>query len=1173
MRLAHIKLAGFKSFVDPTHIPVPSALVGVVGPNGCGKSNVIDAVRWVLGESSAKHLRGETMQDVIFNGSSGRKPVSRASVELIFDNSLGKASGPWSRYAEISVKRVLERNGESGYFINNQHVRRRDVADMFLGTGLGGRAYAIIEQGMISRIIEAKPEELRSFLEEAAGVSKYRERRKETEGRLTDTRENLARVSDIVQELARNLEHLEAQAEVAAKFRALEAELKSTQQLLWYSRMQEAMQQRNRHLRELDQTFVELEAETARIRELERALEAAHQEYMAGSDGLQQAQGGLYEANATVARLEQSLEHLRENRSRLRGQLDRAQAELTQADERKAAIESGQIEQSQALESARHELAVARQRAEQAAQELPDAEGQYAASRECLDEAQRQLALAQRELGVERTRLTHAERVIEQLQGRRTRLMEEREGLQRPDPRILEELREKVETWGEALRRDRKALAAIDSQLPALDQAVKSAVLALETAEREIGAQDARRQALELLQRQVSRSGEMHAWLDQQQLDGFSRLWEGLSIRPGWENALEAVLRERLNGIALRQLGQAQPWLQHPPPGKVSFFERAQGRAPNSPWQGRPTLISCLEIRDPALSAVLADWLDQVYIVESAAEGFLRRADLPAGARLVCPEGHVFTASSVSFHAEDSEVHGILARQHEIEALQTRREAIAQGVEGYRSRKEEALLALDSCRQEQQAARDRRDETQRAQHAAELEWVRGSEQADRIHQRFQQIEAEFSNVEGELVREQSLRQDASGALARLENQELANESQLAALRGEHERAAEELRRTREAHEGAVRALQERQFGERVLEQKLQDLQSAHQQVISGLDKLSGLLANVRGEMETLDESAVMEELQSALALKAQRDTALSELRQQVEAKESVRRDLDRQRMTAQQRLMPLQERASELKLKEQEARLVQENFASQLDESGANEEDLAPRLLKGIRASALQSGITRLSEEITGLGAVNLAALEELESFRARKNYLDAQSRDLTEAMATLQDAIRKIDRETRERLRNTYEEVNRHFGEMFPQLFGGGEAQLVMTGEEILDCGLQVVARPPGKRNTSIHLLSGGEKALTAIALVFSLFQLNPAPFCLLDEVDAPLDDTNTERFCKLVQRISEQTQFLYVSHNKITMEMAHQLVGVTMPEQGVSKIVAVDIGEAVRMRTEVAA
>ncbi len=1173
MRLAHIKLAGFKSFVDPTHIAVPSNLVGVVGPNGCGKSNVIDAVRWVLGESSAKHLRGETMQDVIFNGSGDRKPVGRASVELIFDNSMGKASGPWSRYAEISVKRVLERNGESSYFINNQHVRRRDVADMFLGTGLGGRAYAIIEQGMISRIIEARPEELRSFLEEAAGVSKYRERRKETEGRLSDTRENLARVSDILQELARNLGHLESQAQVAVQFRTLGAELKATQHLLWYLRRQEASNLRNRAARDLDQTSVELEAQTARLREIESMLETARQEYIAGSDRLQQAQGALYEVNSTVARLEQSLEHLRDSRRRLQSQLEGAQTELTQAESRRAIIDASQVDQQRALEQVRTEVAVAVQRAEESGFALPTAEARNAQSRRRLDDTQKEIADAQRELGVERTRLTHTERAIEQLDARSARLAQERDRLQRPDPRIVEDLRAKVESWTENLQREREALTVIDQRLPALEQALKAAAQELETVEREMGVLEARQQALELLQRRVSRSGEMHAWLDQRQLDTFYRLWQGFSVRPGWEDAVESILRERLNGIALTELTQAEPWLQQPPPGKVSFFERRGSAPTHSTLEGRTSLLSCVEVRDSSLRAVLADWFDQVYIVESAAEGFRQHGELPAGTRLVCPEGHVFTASSVSFHAEDSDVHGILARQHEIEELGRRRVSLEQRAQDAQTRKEEAQFALRECRQALQSARDQRDETQRSKHATELEFVRGSEQSERIQQRFEQIQAELSNVESDAKREQETRANALSAVQRLEQQEHTIEEQLATLQHEHQWAAEQLREAQAAHQAALRALQERQFGERVVQQKLLDLESARQQLQSSLQRLNGLLTEVRAEVATLDETSLVEGLQSALVLKSEREATLSELRGQVDEKEAAQRDLDRQRMRTQQLIVPLHERLGDLKLKEQEARLVEENFANQLSEAGAVEEELAPRLGKGVRANALQNDITRLNEEIQALGAVNLAALEELESSRARKDYLEAQNRDLTQAIDTLEDAIRRIDRETRARLRNTFEEVNRHFGEMFPQLFAGGEARLEMTGEEILDCGLQVIARPPGKRNTSIHLLSGGEKALTAVALVFSLFQLNPAPFCLLDEVDAPLDDANTERFCRLVKRMAEQTQFLYISHNKIAMEMAQHLIGVTMPELGVSKIVAVDVDEVVRMRAEVAA
>jgi len=1173
LRLAHIKLAGFKSFVDPTHIPVPNSLVGVVGPNGCGKSNVIDAVRWVLGESSAKHLRGETMQDVIFNGSSQRKPVSRASVELIFDNSLGRAGGAWSRYAEISVKRVLERNGESSYFINNQHVRRRDVADMFLGTGLGGRAYAIIEQGMISRIIEARPEDMRNFLEEAAGISKYRERRKETEDRLSDTRENLARVGDILQELTRNLERLEGQAEVAARFRNLEAELKNTQHLLWFMRRQEAAQQRKRHANELESVGVELEALIAKLRQLESQLETARQAYHDASDQLQRAQGGLYEANSAVARLEQNLEYLRQNRKRLQAQLQDSETELTQAQSRRATIESSLADQRLAVDAAQREVTIAQGRAEDAAGALPAAEQAQAGSRQHLDESQQQVARVQRELGVERTRVSHTERALEQLEARRSRLRQERDGVQRPDPREVADLKARLEASNETLLTARDAVSVVDGRVSPLEQALKAATQESETVQRELGVLDARHQALDLLQRRVSRSGEMHAWLDQRQLDSLYRLWQGLSIRPGWENALEAVLRERLNGIALADLVQAEAWLQQPPPGKVSFFERRARERQAGSWNGRALLLDCVEVRDSTLGAILADWLDQIYMVDSAAEGFRIRADLPPGARLVCPEGHVFTAVSVSFHAEDSEVHGILARQHEIEELQRRRVQLTQRAQTGARQVELAQEALSACRAELQAARECRDEAQRVRHTEELAFVRGSEQADRLNQRVDQLDADLASIDAENAREHAIRHDAEQAVTRLSEQEVVAESQLEAARQSHEAAAERLKVAQETHQGAVAQLREREFGERVVRQKIIDLDAALQQVAAGLDRLSGLRDSARAELATLDEASLDASLQQALALQAEREGTLAQCRAAVEEKDGAQRDLDSGRMNAQQGIGPLTERQGELRLKEQEARLAEENYATQLTEAGAVEEELATRLVKGVRANALQADIARLSEEIQSLGAVNLAALEELETARTRKNYLEAQDRDLNEAIATLEDAIRKIDRETRERLRHTFDEVNRHFGEMFPQLFGGGEARLEMTGEEILDCGVQVIARPPGKRNTSIHLLSGGEKALTAVALVFSLFQLNPAPFCLLDEVDAPLDDSNTVRFCRLVQRMAEQTQFLYISHNKIAMEMAQQLIGVTMAEQGVSRIVAVDVDEAVRMRSEVAA
>jgi chromosome segregation protein len=1173
LRLTHIKLAGFKSFVDPTHIPVPGNLVGVVGPNGCGKSNVIDAVRWVLGESSAKHLRGETMQDVIFNGSGERKPANRSSVELVFDNSLGKAAGPWSNYAEISVKRVLERNGESAYFINNQHVRRRDVADIFLGTGLGGRAYAIIEQGMISRIVEARPEELRTFLEEAAGVSKYRERRKETEQRLEDTRENLARVDDILQELHKQLTHLEEQAEVAAKYRALEASLKTTQQLLWLLRKQEAAGQRARHQRELDQLVVDLEAQTARLRELESRVETQRTEHYAAADAVHAAQAHMYEANAEVARVEQALQHLRDSARRVDGQIAAQAAEesetLTALDAARAAL----AEQERVLEQAQERLRAYRDEEAAHAGELPQAEAAFAASRAALDRLNESLARQRQDQQVELTRREHASKLLAQLDQRRQRLGAERDDLHDADHESIERLRRDLSELDFRQRERRDEFAAAEDGLHALEQTLRAATEAADAAARELGAVEARQTALELLQRQVSRSGEMHAWLDNHQLDGFGRLWQGLRIAPGWEDALEAVLRERLNGIALADLQQAAGWLDQPPPGKVSFFQKREGAPGVTAESGRTPLAQYVTCTDPGVAAVLGDWLDRVFVVDDAARGFEQQGSLPAGVILVCPQGHLFTRHSVSFHATDSEIHGILSRQREIEELARRRESMTGGFEQARRQVSEAQLELDAQRAAVQRLRASLEELQQQRHDLQLDQVRLTQQAERVEHRRTQIAREMAEIEAETQRERQIESAAAGREAELAAAIAGLVQELAAAQQAHARTAEILEQRRQQAQASARSLQEAQFQHRTVDERIRDLQASIQQSEDKAARVQRTLAALRAERAGLDEAPLQAELTGVLNRRLERESALNQARQALEAAEHALKSTDQERMSSEQQLGPMRERSGELKLKEQEARIAEENYAGQLAQAQADEGQLAAQLDKGMRPGGLQNEINRLTQEIAALGAVNLAALEELEVNRERKTYLEAQSRDLHEAVSTLENAIRRIDRETRERLQATFDQVNDNLSRMFPTLFGGGEARLVMTGEEVLDAGISMVARPPGKRNTSIHLLSGGEKALTALSLVFSLFQLNPAPFCLLDEVDAPLDDSNTERFCSLVRRMAEQTQFLFISHNKITMEMAQQLIGVTMPEQGVSKVVAVDVEEALRIREEAVA
>ena len=1144
--------------------------MGVVGPNGCGKSNVIDAVRWVLGESSAKHLRGETMQDVIFNGSGDRKPSNRASVELVFDNTLGKAGGPWAKYSEIAVKRVLERAGESSYYVNNQHVRRRDVADIFLGTGLGGRAYAIIEQGMISRIVEARPEDLRTFLEEAAGISKYRERRKETEQRLEDTRENLARVDDIVQELGKQLSHLETQAEVATRYRSLEGTLKTTQQLLWFLRKQDAQASRVRSQRDLEQTAIELEAETARLRELENRQETLRVDHYAASDTVHTAQGSLYEANAETARLEQVLQHQRDSRRRVENQMNSISRERDETDRLQNELQASLAEQRSALQLATEQLEEGREQERQEAQQLPTAEQAYSATRAETERLGQDLARHAQEEQVELTRRDHAAKVLAQLAQRTDRLTQERDTLEDVDAGELDRRTRELAELDQQHRRKREALSIAETALPALEQTHREATEAADQAGRELSSLDARHTALELLQRQVSRSGEMHAWLDNHQLDGYGRLWQGIRIQPGWEDALEAVLRERLNAIALEDLQRASSWLDQPPPGKISFFHKRSHALPAEAAPGRTPLAQYITCTDPGMGAVLKDWLESVYVVADAADGFAQSPGLPAGAMLVCPQGHVFTCNSASFHAADSEIHGILSRQREIEVLEQAREGLERNIADARSRVVEAQAEFEHGRAELQKLRQDAESAQQDKHDLELDQVKLAQQAERVAHRRAQLTAELEEIQTETQREALAGERAALRLEELEARVAQLEDELESARAAHTAAEQTLALRRETAQAAARRLQEAIFTQRTVAQRIAD----SEETIRGLTEKSGRLeadlSGLRLELAGLDEGPVQQQLDQALSLRVERETALNLARQALDGAEHLLKETEQQRLSSEHRLVPLRERAGDLRLKEQEARLAEENFSAQLAEVGADDQILAGKLEKGMRPGPLQSEINQLNEEITALGAVNLAALDELHTGRERKSYLDSQSADLHEAVETLENAIRRIDRETRERLQATFDEVNKNLGQLFPALFGGGEAKLVMTGEEILDAGVNIVARPPGKRNASIHLLSGGEKALTALSLVFSMFQLNPAPFCLLDEVDAPLDDSNTERFCDLVRRMARHTQFLFISHNKITMEMAEQLVGITMPEQGVSKVVAVDIEEALRITEE---
>ncbi len=1173
MRLKQINLAGFKSFVDPTHIPVPGQLVGIVGPNGCGKSNVIDAVRWVLGETSARHLRGETMQDVLFNGSGQRQPVNRASVELVFDNSLGKAGGQWASYAEISVRRVLNREADSSYYINNTHVRRRDVADIFLGTGLGSRAYAIVEQGMITRIIEAKPEELRIFLEEAAGVSKYRERRRETELRLRDTRDNLLRVEDIRQELEKQLEHLQAQAEVATRYHELHGQLRNTQHLLWFQRRQEAAAQRARHGREIERLGLELEAETARLREIENRLETMRAQHYRASDEVQAAQGAFYESNAETARLEQEIAHQRENRQRVEREITELETQREQGRGQVAAAEADLAEWHGWLNQAVEQLAATEASVQTEAEKLPVAEETFRATRNRYDELQRALALVKQNLEVEQTKRAHAVQLLEQLGQRTQRLRDERDALEPIDEQRLASLHREISELEAGLRAARETLAAHEAELPRAEEIARDAAAAVEAGTQRLSGLEARVHALAQLQERLAHGSNTEGWLGSRGLDQAPRLWQGIQIEAGWEDALEAVLRERLNAIALEHLSQTESWFTEPPPGKVAVFARSDAPPGQfQAWSGYEPLHRYVRCHDPRTEAAVGEWLHHVYVVPSAGDGLASRSGLPAGAMLVTREGHTFTRHSVSFHAPDTELHGVLSRQREIEELEGTMQTVREEVASLRERAALAEREVDAHRAGLEELRQAINGRQQQHHALQMEALRVAQTNERVAERMRQIAQEMAEVEGQTRSAEETQRLAEARTGELRVDAGELDGQVALSDDLYRRAEAVLDLQREALQKARDAAQQALFRKETCSNKINDIEYSIKVVSENMERLLKGLTARQEELSGFHEATLEAQLQTALSLRAEREQTLARARDTQEGMEGQLRAVDEERHVCEQKLEPLREKIAETRLKEQEARLNEAQFAQQLSEAGASEDELAASLEKGTRASALQAEIGRLNEEISALGAVNLAAVEELQTGRERKDYLDAQARDLTEAMATLEDAIRRIDRETRERLQETFDEVNRHFGELFPALFGGGNARLLLTGDEILDAGIQVTAQPPGKKNTTIHLLSGGEKALTALALVFALFQLNPAPFCLLDEVDAPLDDYNTGRFCELVKRMSQQSQFVFISHNKITMEVAEQLLGITMQEAGVSRVVAVDIEEAMKLTEEAA-
>jgi len=1145
--------------------------VGVVGPNGCGKSNIIDAVRWVLGESKASELRGESMQDVIFNGSTNRKPAGRSSVELVFDNGDGKAAGQWSQYAEIAVKRTLTRDGTSTYYINNQSVRRRDIQDIFLGTGLGPRAYAIIGQGMISRIIEARPEELRIFLEEAAGVSKYKERRRETENRLHDTRENLTRVEDILRELNANLEKLEAQAAVAKRFHDLQGDQEEKQKLLWLLRKNEAKAEQEKFFREIEKAQTDLEEQTAKLRHVETELEHMRQSHYAAGDRLHQAQGHLYQTNSEIGSLEAQIKFVIESRTRLQTQLNSLTVQRDQWQRQGTQHQDDLAEAEIHLEEQGMRVEQAQQSVQDCNDSLPTLEQAWREAQLKTTESRGKIMQIQQQIELESAHQRNASNILNGLTTRRERLMQEKSGLNMPDDVHLNNLKLQLEEKQATLEESGMQLEEAQEQLPRLEEERRAAQELVNKESTANGQLEARLTALKQLQESVQSQGKVQPWLEKHELAKLPRLWQKLHIEQGWETALESVLRERMSALEVSNLDWAKAFFNDAPPAKLALFAPNPAAAPaEPPPAGLKPFINLLQLNDPGLRALLQDWLHNVFLADDTASAFADRSKLPAGACFVTRQGHVVSQSSVRFYASDSEQDGMLARQQEIENITKQQRVQSMLADEAKSRAVRAEAALTGATQRLQELRQRVNGLTQAVHGLQIEVMKLSEVQERFNQRSTQIVADLAEIEVQETEQQHIKAESEAKFEQLD-------IELAELQESHENGQtdyrgkeQQLNDARQKLRELERAAQESEFAEKSQRNKIEELKRS---IATALEQAAQLFASMEQgslELESLDDQAAQAGLQSLLDKRSEQERALADARHELDQLSQQLRQHEENRMQSERSLQPQRDRITELQLKEQAARLNQEQFTQALADTQADEAALSEKLTSEMRPSYLQGEVTRLTNAIAALGAVNLAALDELATASERKNFLDSQHADLTEAMNTLEDAIHKIDIETRGLLQDTFDKVNTHFAELFPILFGGGQAKLIMTGDEILDSGVQVMAQPPGKKNATIHLLSGGEKALTATALVFSMFQLNPAPFCLLDEVDAPLDDANTERFCNMVKRMSVHTQFLFISHNKIAMEMANQLIGVTMQEQGVSRIVAVDMESAVNLTAE---
>lgn len=1172
MYLKTIKLAGFKSFVDPTLIPILGPINAILGPNGCGKSNVVDAIRWVIGESSAKQLRGQSMSDVIFNGTRSRKPVGKASVELHFDNSDGRVvwGAAYAQYPEIAIRREVERDGRSNYFINGRHVRRREVVNIFLGTGLGTRSYAIIEQGMISNLVEAKPEELRAYIEETAGISKYKERRRETENRICHTQQNLARVKDICKELAKQVYHLKRQVNAVECYklykkeeRLLSAQIKALQ----WKRL-------NRKILEFDQMIngqhISQKEKQSNQDRIEIAIVKRRAQLTELNKKHQGVQKQYYKLEADIARLEERIKDTQEKNQQWQIEFKENKGVWEILRNNTVACEEQITELEEELERLKSQSSTIKTITITVSEALVEVEANMNQWQEIWETFQSETSQITSQFEVICTKKEHYEKQLTELVKCCQQFQENLSQLHLKELyNEISSLEDHSAILSNNLKETQAQLQNFANKILFQREANKLLHVELQISHQALQTMEARITSLEDLQKSVlgNTSETVNTWLFRQSLTERPRLGQNLTVNSGWEVAVETVLGRYFDTICVDSLEAFISPMSELSGGRLTLIDRSA-----------ISVEPCQDNKETLSSQINSDWPFQhwlwgVYIAHSLEEAQQLQPLLKHNESVITREGIWLGPNWIHISKIRDTQNGFLVREQELKKLKS------DIIEQQKKCKDQAVLLKAGEQKLIQQEADRES----------LVWF------------YQELSSEVTTIQTTLSTKRARLEDAKQQKLHLKEwlsdyrqkiREYQKELEIIKTKAHSLNYAkqqliirrEELLQERDYHKQVLVKCREEDY------QKRKELDALELRLASTEDQLNLLkqsivrdqrqLKQLTERQETLSQylsegakslEALNQELRIQLDQQLTMQKKIHKVEENLKKNNHILHHLESERSATQKVLNEVQAQLEECRMQRQIVSVRQITLQEQLNENKFNYEQLIRELPEEATINIWQKKLDDVVERIQRIGPINLAAIEEYENINERKNYLDKQHADLTEALKILKNAMHKIDREIQAKFQETYDRVNKEFQLLFQQIFGGGRAALEMIDTNLLSTGVIVRAQPPGKRNVTIYMLSGGEKALTAVALVFSLFQLNPAPFCILDEVDAPLDDINVGRFCQLVKKMSKEVQFLLISHNKLTIEMADYLMGVTMQDPGISRIVAVDIKKAIQMVEEV--